>query len=113
MTGRPFSGTVTVPQTAKLASYLSRIKVVECDAHHAPPGRPLEVLMHTPVSRGAVGKVDTMWVFDGEQWTEEGKSESSARPEQSVRYDESMPELQVIEIVPVPTIPNYIPFPLP
>lgn len=56
-----------------------------------------------------------MWVFDGEQWTEEGASESKAKPEQSVRYDDSMPELQVIEIVPVPVprTPNYIPFPLP
>ena len=54
-----------------------------------------------------------MWVFDGEQWTEEGASESTRKPEQSVRYDESMPELQVIEIVPVQKIPNYIPVPLP
>jgi hypothetical protein len=55
-----------------------------------------------------------MWVFDGEQWTEEGASQSSTKPEQSVRYDESMPELQVIEIVPVvPRTPNYIPVPLP
>ena len=55
-----------------------------------------------------------MWVFDGEQWTEEGTSESTRKPDQqSVRYDESMPELQVIEIVPVPRTPNYIPVPLP
>jgi hypothetical protein len=45
-----------------------------------------------------------MWVFDGEQWTlDDGGLEprvpkpETARP----RYEEHLPELQVIEIVPV------------
>jgi len=55
-----------------------------------------------------------MWVFDGEEWTEEGSSQQ--KPESSLpAYDEMMPELQVIEIEHVPTTPrtNYIPVPLP
>jgi hypothetical protein len=45
-----------------------------------------------------------MWVFDGEEWTQDNGSEQSkanlaetSRP----RYDQMMPELQIIEIVPV------------
>ena len=56
-----------------------------------------------------------MWVFDGEQWTtDEGVNESDVkkRDEKSPRYEQSMPELQVIEI-PLPRT-NYVPpFPLP
>lgn len=47
-----------------------------------------------------------MWVFDGEEWTkDEGGFEPKAiKPEPSrPRYDEMMPELQVIEIVPAVT----------
>jgi hypothetical protein len=58
-----------------------------------------------------------MWVFDGEQWTtDEGVNESEAKREtRTPRYEQSMPELQVIEIeVPLPTKSNYVPpFPLP
>jgi hypothetical protein len=57
-----------------------------------------------------------MWIFDGEQWTEEGVSDSATKPELQAPRPEGMfyPELQVIEVVPVP-VPrtNYIPFPLP
>ena len=60
-----------------------------------------------------------MWVFDGEEWTEEGASENSTkRPERSEMPmpvpGEFMPELQVIEIThtPLPQT-NYIPVPLP
>ncbi len=57
-----------------------------------------------------------MWVYDGEEWTEEGTGEKKKTPEvQRPRYDEMMPELQVIEIeiVQVPK-PNPVPpFPLP
>jgi hypothetical protein len=45
-----------------------------------------------------------MWVFDGEQWTmDDGSYEpKGTKPEPSrPRYDERMPELQVLEIVPV------------
>ncbi|HYC61307.1 MAG TPA: hypothetical protein VEK79_17260 [Thermoanaerobaculia bacterium] len=44
-----------------------------------------------------------MWVFDGEQWTQDdGSFEPKSKPEPiRPRYDEMMPELQVLEIVPV------------
>lgn len=55
-----------------------------------------------------------MWVFDGEQWTEESGSEQKKNEKQILRYEEFMPELQVIEIVPVPApAPRNVPFPLP
>lgn len=61
-----------------------------------------------------------MWVFDGEEWMQDdgsigGSSSSKAEPKRP-RYEEMMPELQVIEveIVPVPSRQNPIPpFPLP
>ena len=60
-----------------------------------------------------------MWVFDGEEWTQDdgsiGGSSSRTEPKRP-RYDEMMPELQVIEveIVPVPSKQNPVPpFPLP
>jgi hypothetical protein len=46
-----------------------------------------------------------MWVFDGEQWTlDDGGLEprTVAKPEQErPRYEAHLPELQVLEIVPV------------
>jgi hypothetical protein len=56
-----------------------------------------------------------MWVYDGDEWMDEGGA-SQRKPEKSLpRYDEMMPELQVVEIEIVPTTPrpNYVPFPLP
>jgi hypothetical protein len=55
-----------------------------------------------------------MWVFDGEQWTDEG-SDQKSKPEQKkhVPYDEMLPELQVIEIVQIPKPTPIPPFPLP
>ena len=54
-----------------------------------------------------------MWVFDGEEWTEEGVSEEKRKPETAtIPFDQFMPELQVIEIVQVPKKP-VPPFPLP
>jgi len=60
------------------------------------------------------GKEARMWVYDGEEWTDEGaerKPESTPRPP----LDEFVPELQVIEIVQIPPVkPSYVPpFPLP
>ena len=63
------------------------------------------------------GKDKPMWVFDGEEWTQDDgnehatpKTEKSSRP----RYEEFSPELQVIEIVPVvPRHSNVPPLPLP
>ncbi|HEV7768698.1 MAG TPA: hypothetical protein VGQ76_27140 [Thermoanaerobaculia bacterium] len=55
-----------------------------------------------------------MWVFDGEEWTQDdGSIQPKAKPEQPrPRYDELSPELQVIEIVPVVRRNTYVP-PLP
>lgn len=58
-----------------------------------------------------------MWIYDGEEWIEEGVSESDKQPNEASlpRREEFYPELQVIEveIVPVPRT-NYVPhFPLP
>lgn len=59
-----------------------------------------------------------MWVFDGEEWTQDDGSiggSSKSEPKRP-RYEEMMPELQVIEleIVPVPTRQTPIPpFPQP
>jgi hypothetical protein len=65
----------------------------------------------------AVERKVIMWVYDGEEWTEEGGSSSRERkPEPALPlFGEMMPELQVIEIEHVPTTPrkNYIPVPLP
>ena len=53
-----------------------------------------------------------MWIYDGEQWIDEGASESEIKPERTPQYEEMFyPELQVIEIVPEPR-PNNLP-PLP
>ena len=55
-----------------------------------------------------------MWIYDGEQWIEEGASESNAKPEPTMpqQIEQFYPELQVIEI-PLPR-PTYVPpFPLP
>ena len=55
-----------------------------------------------------------MWVFDGEEWTEEGVSEKP-RVDAGTRIpmNEFVPELQVIEIVHVPKTKPVPPFPLP
>ncbi len=44
-----------------------------------------------------------MWVFDGEEWTQDdGSIQPKSQPvTPRPRYDELSPELQVIEIVPV------------
>lgn len=58
-----------------------------------------------------------MWTFDGEEWTDEGGAQSIERkPEASLppKWDETMPELQVIEQIPSTTKRiNYVPLPLP
>lgn len=56
-----------------------------------------------------------MWVYDGEEWTQEGGSEQRTRTESPRPQwaDEFVPELQVIEIVHVPKSTPIPPFPLP
>ncbi len=55
-----------------------------------------------------------MWVFDGEEWIEEGRSETASRPDEKKieQYDMFYPELQVVEVVPVPKT-DYVPFTIP
>jgi hypothetical protein len=53
-----------------------------------------------------------MWVFDGEEWTQDnGGLDPAVRPEpKRPRYDELSPELQVIEVEIVPVPANrYVP----
>jgi len=57
-----------------------------------------------------------MWIYDGEQWIEEGVNENETKRDRTPRPEEMhVPELQVVEveIVPTPAKPNYVPFPLP
>ena len=55
-----------------------------------------------------------MWVFDGEEWTDEGASEKpKADAGTQIPMNEFVPELQVIEIVPVKKPIPVPPFPLP
>ena len=56
-----------------------------------------------------------MWVYDGEEWTEEGGERKPETTPSRLPQGEFVPELQVIEIVQVPTVkPSYVPpFPLP
>ncbi|HEX9161647.1 MAG TPA: hypothetical protein VF980_08080 [Thermoanaerobaculia bacterium] len=51
-----------------------------------------------------------MWVFDGEQWTDEGGGEPTRSAEQKqFRIEEFLPELQVVEVVQVPQTTNHVP----
>jgi hypothetical protein len=56
-----------------------------------------------------------MWVYDGEEWTlDNGSEQPKAKPEIPLhRWDELMPELQVIEIVPVRKNTDVPPLPMP
>lgn len=61
-----------------------------------------------------------MWVFDGENWFEEGGASESQpygttpKPELSIPLDEYRPELQVREVVITVPKTGYVPpFPLP
>lgn len=51
-----------------------------------------------------------MWVFDGEQWTREGATEGSkpTPPAPHLDYDQMVPELQVVEIIPIIRKPEEI-----
>ena len=68
---------------------------------------------------GADGKDKVMWVFDGEEWTQDngGVEQSSTRKPEPARPlwpAEMVPELQIIEIVPQPVREkNIVPFPMP
>ena len=54
-----------------------------------------------------------MWVFDGEEWIEDGERRDERKPEATLPlWDVEMPELQVIEYVPTVTRKNIVP-PLP
>ena len=58
-----------------------------------------------------------MWVFDGEEWTQDDGSIGGSKPATTrPRYEETMPELQVLELEIVPVAPTkqtpVVPFPL-
>jgi hypothetical protein len=88
-------------------------------------GRALELEMDAPERRAWRRKEATMWVFDGEQWTEEGGSAEQAPKSTQNQFDMEqydmdrfLPELQVVEVVEiVPAVPapapSRVPFPLP
>ncbi len=77
---------------------------------------PLKLHMVTPVKPARSWKGRPMWVYDGQEWIEEGVSESERKSDRTPRLEDVVePELQVVEIVPLP-VPqsNYVPpFPLP
>ena len=55
-----------------------------------------------------------MWTYDGESWIDEGASPDQAngevkRPNQTSRFEEFYPELQVVEITPVMPRTNRVP----
>jgi hypothetical protein len=60
-----------------------------------------------------------MWVFDGEEWTQDDGSESkpvkagTTRPRYEEMMPELQPELQIIEIVQTPRPLPVPPLPLP
>jgi len=56
-----------------------------------------------------------MWTYDGEEWTQDDSSEQpKAKPEMPRQWvDEHVPELQVIEIVPVRRNTDVPPLPMP
>jgi hypothetical protein len=80
-------------------------------------GRPLEKeYANAGETQRRSQKGRPMWIYDGEQWIEEGANENETKRDRITPQHEEMymPELQVVEveIVPVPK-PNYVPFPLP
>ena len=53
-----------------------------------------------------------MWVFDGEQWIQEGASSDTPKPAtMAIPIEEFVPELQVVEVVQVPQRNHVPPFP--
>jgi len=56
-----------------------------------------------------------MWVFDGEEWTQDdGSEQPKAKPERTRQWvDELVPELQIVEIVPVRRTRDVPPLPMP
>ncbi len=49
-----------------------------------------------------------MWIYDGEEWTEEGVDKREKKTDQAPLYDEELqPELEIVEIP--NTSNNYIP----
>ncbi|HYS53792.1 MAG TPA: hypothetical protein VER58_08550 [Thermoanaerobaculia bacterium] len=77
-------------------------------------GRGFENHYGKPVTPARSQKGRPMWIYDGEQWIEEGVIDNESKRDRTPKPEEmQVPELQVVEIVPVPAKPNYVPFPLP
>ena len=53
-----------------------------------------------------------MWIYDGEQWIEEGGTPKESKDTAMPQFDQFVPELQIVEIVPLPK-PQYVPFTIP
>ena len=50
-----------------------------------------------------------MWIYDGEEWMREGVGSNETKQQELPRPEEMFyPELQVVEITPVP-LTNYVP----
>lgn len=56
-----------------------------------------------------------MWVFDGEEWSEEGAVPKSTRPPIQGQPADYYPEMQIVEIpiLPTPMEREYPPMPTP
>jgi hypothetical protein len=87
--------------------------VLQASAEPVPSGRPLELSEVVTLHGETDGKDSEMWVFDGDEWIQDnGGVEPVAKPgTERPRYDQRMPELQVIEveIVPRPTRERHVP----
>jgi hypothetical protein len=67
----------------------------------------------TPGDTGQRRKDALMWIYDGEEWIEEGSKETDESERTSRSEDEFIPEMQVIEIVPTPAHHPVPPLPMP
>jgi hypothetical protein len=56
-----------------------------------------------------------MWIFDGEEWTDDNAPRSGApkRERQAPSSKEHLPELQILEIINVPKTNRVPPYPVP
>jgi hypothetical protein len=70
-------------------------------------------MIGVPTMPASSGKDLIMWVFDGEEWTKEGSTERKPESTALPMWDQSMPELQVIEHLPSTRTNEVPPYPLP
>ena len=101
--------------SSNTANNSSRLRGFHSDTAEPATGNALETYHHVPEMPVGSGKEARMWVFDGEEWTNEGGEQKPETTTPRLPQGEFVPELQVIEIVQVPPAkPSYMPpFPLP